>query len=133
MIVKKVYGDVFTTEDSCIVFALNTEGYNDSGFAGQVAKRFFPEIANTGGNRLGDVLSKTVGDKTFYGIVCHSLHDGWNGADKIILRALNEMKHQEASVIAIGTGFVGMVSGAPAKEIYRSFEECNKKLTLYQF
>lgn len=132
MVINEVRGDIFLTQDSHIVFALNTEGHNDSGFAGVVARNYFPEIANTGGNQLGEVLKKSIDGKTFYGIVCHSLENGWDNADEIILKALNEMDFQDnASVVAIGTGFVGMLSGAPTGKIWDAFEQCNKNLTVY--
>lgn len=132
MVIDEVVGDIFATKDHHIVFATNTEGYNDSGFAGAVARSYFPEISNTGGNKLGEVLTKNVDGKTFYGIVCHSLIDGWDNADEIILKALNEMDFQDnASIVAIGKGFVGMVSGAPVRKIYSAFKQCNKKLTIY--
>ena len=134
MVLTEVRGDIFTTEDKHIVFVFFTEGINDGGFAGMVASKFFPEIIETGGNKLGEVLSKTVGEKTFHGIVCHSLRNGWVNADEIILKALNEMRVEEnMSIIAIGTGLVGILSGAPTGKIYEAFEKCNKNLTPYMF
>lgn len=57
------------------VFPLNIEGINDSGYAGYVANTFFPEILDTGGNKLGEMLSRET-DKTIYcGIVCYSRKD----------------------------------------------------------
>lgn len=134
MIYSEIHGDIFTTKDKHIVFALNTEGFNDSGFAGAVARNYFPEIANTGGNALGEVLSKEINGKTFHGIVCHSLENGWENADQIILKALNELEVQNSiSIIAIGTGLVGRLHGAPTSKIYEAFKECNKQLNCYMF
>lgn len=73
MVKNEVRGDIFTTSDKHIIFAINTEGYNDSGFAGAVSRKYWPELANAGGNKFGEVLTKEAGDKTFYAIVCHSL------------------------------------------------------------
>lgn len=132
MITKRVRGNIFETQDNHIIFALNTEGYNDGGFAGQVARSFFPEIENTGGNKLGEVLTKTVKEKTFYGIVCHSLNDGWNNADQVILKALNDMQFSEsASIVSIGSGIIGIMSGSPTEKIENVLRECNKNLTVY--
>ena len=134
MIKSEIHGDIFTTKDKHIVFALNTEGCNDSGFAGIVSKNYFPEIINTGGNTLGDVLSKEVNGKTFHGIVCHSLREGWDNADQIILDALNKLQlEDEISIIAIGTGLIGRLSGAPTSKICDAFESCNKQLNCYMF
>lgn len=132
MITKQIRGNIFETKDIHIIFALNTEGHNDGGFAGQVAQSFFPEIENTGGNKLGEVLKKTVKGKTFYGIVCHSLLNGWGNSDQIILKALNDMHFSEsASIVSIGGGMIGTMSGSPIKKIQSALEECNKNLTVY--
>lgn len=48
MIIKTVQGNIFEAPFDHIVFGVNTEGYNDAGFAGQVASMFWPEIENTG-------------------------------------------------------------------------------------
>lgn len=132
MIIGKKIGDIFTTDDKHVIFALNTEGYNDCGFAWQVVLRGFQEIANTGGNELGEVLEKEINGITYHGVVCHSLHNGWGGSPEIILKAINNMKFDgKASIVAIGAGFVGMMQGAPVQEISKALEESNKQLTVW--
>ncbi|MDR0650802.1 MAG: hypothetical protein LBG59_05380 [Candidatus Peribacteria bacterium] len=134
MIIKEIKGDIFQSEDKHIVFALNTEGYNDSGFAGAVCRKGFKEIANTGGNTLGTMLSKKIGEKTYYGIVCHSLHDGWNDAAKIILRALDELPTTDnISAVLMGSSLVGLLSNVPVEEIYKAFEKSKKNISVYSF
>ena len=133
MIITEKRGDIFTTTDKHIIFALNTEGYNDAGFAGQVAERGFSEIVNTGGNRLGDVMEKTIGGITYHGIVCHSLKKGgWQNAPHIIRESLDNMKFQDdASAVLIGSGFIGAIQGAPVKQIYEAFKQSNKNITIW--
>ena len=134
MIISRKEGDIFTTKDKHIIFALNTDGLNDSGFAGVVAKkRGFTEILNTGGNQLGEVLHKTIDGITYWGIVCHSLKlNGWSKSPEIIRKALDEMPFEDdASIVSIGSGLVGLFQGAPWKEIEQSFKDCNKRLTLW--
>lgn len=63
MIIDRVRGDIFKAPQRHIAFAVNTQGYNDAGFAGQVAKKIWPELANTGGNDIGDILTMDDGDK----------------------------------------------------------------------
>mgnify|MGYP001602394008 CR=1 FL=1 len=58
MIVNTTRGDVFQAPHKHIAFAVNTEGYNDAGFAGAVSSRYWPELANTGTKKLGDALMK---------------------------------------------------------------------------
>lgn len=140
MIVKKIRGDIFSTVDRHIVFALNIEGINDSGFAGQVARIGFSEILNTNGKNVftredlsyGMVISKEIKGKTYHGIVCHSLRSGWNNAERHILKGLNQLNVQEPmSVVLIGAGLIGQIQGAPIKDILWAFKECNKELTVY--
>ena len=64
MIIGLVRGDIFGTPLSNIVFAVNSDGINDSGFAGQVSRRFWPELAYIGPQPLGTVLTRTNG-KTY--------------------------------------------------------------------
>ena len=66
MVVRTVQDNVFNSEAKHIAFAVNAEGFNDSGFAGQVSSEYWNELANCGEYELGTVLSKTVGDKTFH-------------------------------------------------------------------
>lgn len=57
------------------VFPLNIEGINDSGFAGYVANNHFPEILDTGGNKMGEMLSRETDETIYCGIVCYSRED----------------------------------------------------------
>ncbi len=132
MITEIINGDIFTTEDKHIIFGINTEGYNDSGFAGVVSRKYWPELANTGGNKLGEVLEKTVDGITYHAIVCHSLDNGWGDSPVVIKTALNKMQFTEsASIIVMGAGFVGKMQGAPVEKIMQAYRECDKKLNLY--
>ena len=132
MVLEEKHGDIFTTKDKHIIFALNTEGFNDSGFAGQVAKRGFREILNTGGNKLGEVLEKTINGITYHGIVCHSLAQGWKDAPKVVLETLNKMELTDnISSVVFGGGLIGWLQGAPIREIYGAFKKCNKMITIW--
>lgn len=92
MVVRTVQDDIFNSEANHIAFAVNVEGFNDSGFAGQVSRQYWNELANCGEHELGTVLSKTVGDKTFHALVCHSLHNGWGeNQAKVIKECFDKM------------------------------------------
>ncbi len=130
MIIKSIPENIFDTDAKHIAFAINTEGYNDAGFAGQVSSKYWKELANCGNHELGTVLSKTVGDKTFHALVCHSLHDGWGeNQSEIIKECFDNIPSngEPIATIAIGTGLIGMLSGAILDKL---FVECmiqNKK------
>lgn len=133
MITDVINGDIFNTPHKHIAFAINTEGFNDSGFAGQVAMRA-PQITtpSIGGNNLGDVVSAEVEGKTFHGLVCHSLKEnGWKHAPSSIIECLNKINVSDDEPIAIilmGAGMIGQMSGADIKAninaIYASKKNC---------
>lgn len=134
MVVKTVQEDIFNTEAKHIAFAVNTEGYNDAGFAGKVANKYWRELANCGEHELGTVLSKVVGDKTFHALVCHSLKDGWGeNQAEIIKECFDKIPSdgEPVATIAIGTGLIGMMSGANFRQIVCGMHDSDQKIILH--
>ena len=86
MVVKTVQEDIFNTDCKHIAFAINTEGYNDAGFAGKVSREYWDELSDCGKHDLCTVISKKVGDKTFHALVCHSLENGWGNDQAEVIR-----------------------------------------------
>ncbi|MCL2280770.1 hypothetical protein FWC31_02685 [Candidatus Saccharibacteria bacterium] len=128
--------DVFGYEGIDIAFAVNTEGFNDSGFAGQVAERFWPELANTEPCELGTVMSKTADDgRTYHALVCHSLKNGWGGNQaEIIEKCFNNIPdstERTVASIAIGRGLVGQLTGADTEQIEAGMEASKTSIILY--
>ena len=134
MIIKTIQEDIFKTKAKHIAFAVNTEGYNDAGFAGKVAFQYWKELADCGKHELGTVLSKKIGDKTFHALVCHSLEDGWgdNQAD-IIRKCFDKIPSNDEPIasIAIGTGLVGALSGADFRQIVCGMYDSKQKIMLH--
>lgn len=136
MIVDTVRGDVFKSPHKYIAFAVNTEGYNDAGFAGAVSSRYWPELANTGKKQLGDVLRNTADKKTFYAVVCHSLEakDGWHYAATIVEKCLNKVEVPDSETIAVvlmGSGMVGQLGGADIFAILGGIARSKKRVAVY--
>ncbi len=134
MVIKTIQEDIFKTEAKHIAFAVNTEGYNDSGFAGQVTRKYWPELAACGEKELGTVLSKTVGDKTFHALVCHSLNDGWAENQREVIKECFDkiqVEGEPIATIAIGTGFVGAMSGADFRQIVCGMHDSNQQIILH--
>ena len=133
MIVKRVQGDVFKTHLKHIAFAVNTEGYNDSGFAGAVSSRYWPELANTGGNCLGEVLHHTSKGKTFHALVCHELKvNGWSQTPQLVEQCLDSISgNKEIAVVLMGSGFVGQMGGADVNAILGGIERSRKRVYVY--
>ncbi len=73
MIVGRKVGDVVTGPERHVAFAVNSEGHNDAGLAGNIAYNYWPELASTGAIRMGEILSKDAGNKVFHALVVHHL------------------------------------------------------------
>lgn len=134
MVVRTVQDNVFNSEAKHIAFAVNAEGFNDSGFAGQVSSEYWNELANCGEYELGTVLSKTVGDKTFHALVCHSLCDGWGEKQADIVKECFDKipaNGELVATIAIGTGFEGMINGADFRQIICGMHDSHQKIMLH--
>lgn len=134
MVIKSVSENIFDTDAKHIAFAINTEGYNDAGFAGQVSSKYWEELANCGNHELGTVLSKIVGDKTFHALVCHSLRDGWGeNQSEIIKECFDNIPSngEPIATIAIGTGLIGMLSGANFRQIVCGMHDSKQEIMLY--
>lgn len=136
MIADQVKGDIFTAKQKHIAFAVNMEGLNDSGFAGKVAEKFWPELANIGENKLGKVLVRKVGEKTYYALVCHSLikQNGWKKTPRIVRESLDKLrvpKNEEIAVVLMGSGPVGRLGGANVGAIVDAMSASKKKVVVF--
>ncbi len=133
MIIKDKRGyDILKNNESRIAFAVNIEGYNDAGFAGMISRKFWPNLTYTDPCDLGTVLSKNVDGITFYALVCHSLKKGWFDETNIIKTCFDNIKCNEPiATISIGTGLIGMLSGADFEKIKKGMELSEKKIILY--
>ncbi|MBE6138746.1 MAG: hypothetical protein E7173_03280 [Firmicutes bacterium] len=134
MVVKTARDDVLNSEAKHIAFAINTEGYNDFGFAGRVSSEYWNELANCGTHEIGTVLSKTVGDKTFHALVCHSLQNGWGeNQAEIIKECFDKIPSngELVATIAIGTGLIGMMSGANFRQIICGMHDSEQQIILH--
>ena len=133
MIKKSIQDNILNSVAKHIAFAVNSEGKNECGFAGQICK-YWPELADIGEHEIGTVLSKTVGNRTFHALVCHSLDDGWGeNQDEIIKECFDKIpaSGEEIATIAIGTGFVGKYSGADFGQIICGMQDSYQSIDLY--
>lgn len=134
MIIKNNRGYyILTGGETRIAFAVNTEGCNDSGFAGMIAGRYWPELAYIGECELGTVLTKTSDDGiTFYALVCYSLEEGWKNQTEIIKKCFDSIEGDEPiASTSIGRWLPDMLSGADFAQIKDGMELSEKKIILY--
>lgn len=134
MIIKNKQGnDILKGGETRIAFAVNTEGYNDAGFAGMISKKYWPELECAGECELGTVKTKNCDNGiTFYALVCHSLEDGWKNQTEIIRKCFDAIETDEPiASISIGTGLIGQLSGADFQQIKEGMKLSEKKIILY--
>lgn len=135
MIVDLVRGDVFMAPERHVAFAVNTQGYNDAGFAGQVSDRYWPGLADTGGNTIGDVMSREVGDRAFHALVCHSLDSGgWDltpGVVEACLRKVEAPADERIAVVLMGSAPAGRMLGADVYAILGALARSERRVVVY--
>ncbi len=135
MIVERVCGDIFASAHKHIAFAVNTRGDNNSGFAGVVSGRYWPEIEHTGRVRLGATASHVAGKRTYHALVCHRLgQGGWKETPKVVTECLDALDVPEGETIAVvlmGSGPIGLRDGADVAAIIAGLEASKKKLVVF--
>lgn len=139
MINKTEKGNIFNTQAKHIAFSINAEGAVGGGFDGSVIAKGWPELQNCGKNKIGTVFSKEIDGVTYHALVTHSLKAGWGTPEE---QRENTRKcfdnipvsdSEEISSIAIGTGFIGAMSGANPRYIVCGMCDSKKNITLYGF
>ena len=134
MLKKVILKDIFEAEEKHIAFSINTEGYNDACFAADVAKKYWPGLERTDKKELGDVITKKVGDKTYYAIVCYSLQNGWDSnTTEIIKKCFDEIETngEPLATIPIGTGYAEWLKDANFREIIQGMQESKQNIVMY--
>ena len=77
-------------------------------------------------------MTKEVEGIHFYALVCHSLQNGWRNQTDTICKYFDAIETDEViATISIGTGLIGMLSGANFSEIKAGMEKSKKKIILY--
>ena len=97
-----------------------------------VSDKFWPELADIGETKLGTVLTKKVSDVEFFALCCHSLKDGWKNQREVIKQCFDAIPGDEpVASISIGTGLIGVLSGAHFPSIRAGMEDSEKEIILY--
>lgn len=69
---------------------------------------------------------------TFYALVCHSLSDGWQNQTETIKKCFDSIEGAEpVASISIGTGLIGILSGAKWEDIKKGMELSKTEIILY--
>lgn len=133
MIINNNKGEkLFGGNEHRIAFAINTEGINTEGIAGEIARRYWPQLASIGKSELGTVITKDVDGITFYGLVCYSIEKGWQNQTETIRQCFNAIETDEPiAATAIGRGLYDLRRGANASDIRLGMEQSDKKIIIY--
>lgn len=133
MIIKTSNDNIFNTKAKHIAFAINTEGLNDSGFAGKISQNW-RDLENCGKNRIGTVISKNINGKMFHALVCYSLNGGWGDNQAQNIRECFDnipSNGEPIASISIGTGFIGKKYDVSLAQIICGMHDSNQKIILY--
>ena len=139
MITKTAKGNIFNTDAKHIAFSINAEGVVVGGFDGAVIEKGWPELLKCGKNPIGTVFSKEIDGVVFHALVTHSLEAGWGTPEeqwentRLCFDNIPVSENEEIASIAIGTGFMGAISGASPKHIVCGMCDSNKNITIYGF
>lgn len=135
MIIAEVRGDIFSENIKHVVFSVNTQGINDSGFAGLVSRRFWPELTYVGPVALGTVLRREVGNYVFHALAAHSLdRGGWSSTPGLVRDLLDRLgipEGEPTGVVLIGGGLVGRLMGADVAAIHDAIDAAALPVTLF--
>jgi len=140
MIIDIKKGDILQAGVKNIIFAVNEEGINDSGFAGMISREYWPELSYHP-SQLGSILRKEIAEYNFYALVCHSIQYGWRNAASYIEESINAIrvpdqegmyyKPKELSSVFIGNGPVGKMQGADTLLILAAMARAYPRITIY--
>ena len=136
MIIGRKIGNVMTGPERHVAFAVNSEGQNDAGLAGNISCQLWPELASVGALRMGEILSKDIGSKVFHALVVYSFAEGWDAAPRHIEACFNELQiptDEEVASVAMGAGMIGLLSGANPAENLAAMERSDKRIVIYDF
>ncbi|MEZ4103009.1 MAG: hypothetical protein R3B55_00300 [Candidatus Paceibacterota bacterium] len=135
-----VHGDIFETPADHIAFAVNFAGksskpVNSGGFAGEVSRRYWPEISNHE-FQAGVPVSRYIASagKFFHALPVHSNEEGgWKDAPELITKCFNLLPVPSTEVIAtvlMGAGSSGTKYNASPRNI-EAMALSYKEIVLY--
>lgn len=134
MITKYTQGNILNSNHKTIILGTNTEGYNDAGLAGLIAKTYWPELDDHKQRPLGEIRTHITQDRTYHAIVCHNWEpDGWKYAPQILLETLDQIAQtntEEMGSILIGSG-LGLLQGVPLAGIQQALDMTKAKLEIF--
>ena len=126
--------DILDSGMKHICFAVNTEGKNDSGFAGYVSRHFWPELEHIGPCEMGTSMTLDHDGIFFHALVCHSIENGWRNPAMVVRKCFDDLDTNDpvASVV-IGTSIDGLLSGASFTAIEEGMQDSAKNIILFKY
>ena len=133
MIIKAVNDNIYNTEAKHIAFAINTEWFNDLGFAEKVSEDW-NDLKNCKKNRIGTVISRKINGNIFHALVCHSLNEGWGDNQAYNIKECFDnipANGEQVATITIGAGDISKRDGADFAKIICGMHDSEQKVIFY--
>jgi len=135
MIVNRSRVSIFEAPQKHIAFAVNSRGDNEAGFAGQIIKKYWPDIAYTGTVPFGKAFSHAVDGKVIHAMVCFALgRGGWRNTPEFVTKCLDSLEvpaDEEIAMVLMGGGPIGQRDGADVDAILAGVERSKMKVVVY--
>lgn len=133
MVIETRHGqDILKSGMTHICFAVNSEGINNTGFAGHISRHFWPELANVGKCELGTSMTICHDGVFYHALVCMSTHDGWRNACTVVRKCFDSLETDDpVATIAIGTSIPSVLSGAQFADIFEGMDDSKKQIILF--
>lgn len=119
-------GDIFNCNENHIAFAINQEGFPDNSIIKEIVKKGFSEITDRTYYSMGSVITKTIENKTYYGLVCYSMRKGSQNKPEIMKNCLNQIDTMEDIAV------VSSDSTDNIRKYQEQMQRCNRNLVLYK-
>ena len=133
MIKNVKFGSIFNCKEKHVIFAINKEGISDSTYTKKLVNMGFNELEASDSNKLGSVISKNIGDKTYHAISCYSLRFGWENAKEYLHKGLDNLNiNEDVAIVEIGNEPTQKALGADYIEMKKEMQNSSKKLVLYK-
>lgn len=129
MIKRIQVGNILNCTEDHIAFLVNQERACDTPIIKQIVEKGFYELTDRTYYPMGSVISKTIENKTYYGLVYQSIRMSMKSSIGMIERCLNQIPINQDQDIAFSfaTTYQNNI-----EQIQTEAQQSNKSLVLYK-
>lgn len=129
MIKKIQIGNILDCKEQHVAFLLNQEGFCETSLLKQIVEKGFYELTDRTYYPIGTVLEKTIDQKTYYGLVYHSIRMNAESSIGMITKCLDQIHINQDQDIAFSYATTDQYD---IKQIQKETQQSNKNLVLYK-